>query len=94
MRVGLATSSVFARILRAASSWPSTPRWRRPPWTLVCLLLVTIGALVRPAEAAERTDWFHEARWGVVTYDVPIQKSGLIPQAFVEQLRAIGQGSR
>jgi len=28
---------------------------------------------------------------GVVTYDVPIQKSGLIPQPFVEQLRAIGK---
>jgi acetyl esterase/lipase len=28
---------------------------------------------------------------GVVTFDVPIQKSGLIPQPFVEQLRAIGQ---
>ena len=27
---------------------------------------------------------------GVVTYDVPIQKSGLIPQPFVGQLRAIG----
>jgi len=27
---------------------------------------------------------------GVVTYDVPIQKTGLIPQPFVEQLRAIG----
>jgi hypothetical protein len=31
---------------------------------------------------------------GVVTYDVPIQGSGLIPQPFVEQLRAIGQGVR
>jgi len=28
---------------------------------------------------------------GVVTFDVPIQKSGLIPQPFVEQLRAIGR---
>ena len=27
---------------------------------------------------------------GVITYDVPIQKSGLIPEPFVEQLRAIG----
>lgn len=27
---------------------------------------------------------------GVVTFDVPIEKSGLIPQPFVEQLRAIG----
>lgn len=27
---------------------------------------------------------------GVVTYDVPIQRSGLIPEPFVEQLRAIG----
>ena len=28
---------------------------------------------------------------GVVTYDVPIQKNGLIPEPFVEQLRAIGR---
>jgi hypothetical protein len=28
---------------------------------------------------------------GVITYDVPIQKSGSIPPPFVEQLRAIGQ---
>ena len=28
---------------------------------------------------------------GVVTYDVPIQISGLIPEAFVEQLRALGR---
>jgi hypothetical protein len=27
---------------------------------------------------------------GVVTYDVPIQRSGLIPQPFIEQLRTIG----
>jgi alpha-L-fucosidase len=31
---------------------------------------------------------------GVVTYDVPIQKTGLIPQPFVEQLRAIGTAMR
>lgn len=30
-------------------------------------------------------------RQGVVTWDVPIQKSGLIPQPFVDQLRAIGK---
>jgi len=29
------------------------------------------------------------AKGGVVTYDVPIQKSGLIPRPFVEQLRAV-----
>lgn len=29
---------------------------------------------------------------GVVTYDVPISKSGRIPAPFVEQLRAIGRG--
>lgn len=28
---------------------------------------------------------------GVVTYDVPIQKNGLIPQPFIAQLRAIGE---
>ncbi len=31
---------------------------------------------------------------GVVTFDVPIQKSGLISQPFVEQLREIGQSFR
>jgi hypothetical protein len=31
---------------------------------------------------------------GVITYDVPIQKNGLIPQPFVEQLRAIGHAMR
>jgi len=34
----------------------------------MCLLLVTVGALVKPTEAAERTDWFHRARWGVMTH--------------------------
>lgn len=29
-------------------------------------------------------------RGGVATYDVPIQKGGMIPQPFVDQLRAIG----
>ena len=33
------------------------------------------------------------AKGGVVTYDVPIQKSGLIPQPFAKQLRAIGQAT-
>ncbi len=28
---------------------------------------------------------------GVITYDVPIQRSGLIPEPFVQQLRAVGQ---
>lgn len=31
---------------------------------------------------------------GVVTFDVPIQRSGLIPDPFVAQLRAIGQAMR
>jgi hypothetical protein len=31
---------------------------------------------------------------GVITFDVPIQKTGLIPQPFVEQLRAIGQAMK
>ena len=31
---------------------------------------------------------------GVVTYDVPIRPSGLIPQPFVEQLREIGRAIR
>ena len=30
----------------------------------------------------------------VVTFDVPIQKSGLIPQPFIEQLRAIGRAMK
>jgi hypothetical protein len=32
------------------------------------------------------------AKRAAITFDVPIQKSGLIPQPFVDQLRAIGQG--
>ncbi len=31
---------------------------------------------------------------GVITYDVPIQESGLIPQPFVEQLQAVGQAMK
>jgi alpha-L-fucosidase len=31
---------------------------------------------------------------GVVTYDVPIQKSGFIPEPFVKQLRAVGRSMR
>lgn len=31
------------------------------------------------------------AKGGVITWDVPIQKTGLIPETFVSQLRAIGQ---
>jgi hypothetical protein len=30
------------------------------------------------------------AKGGAITFDVPIQRSGLIPTSFVEQLRAIG----
>jgi hypothetical protein len=28
---------------------------------------------------------------GAITYDVPIQKNGLIPRPFVDQLRAVGR---
>jgi hypothetical protein len=31
---------------------------------------------------------------GVITFDVPIQTSGRIPQPFIEQLRAIGRSIR
>jgi len=31
------------------------------------------------------------AKGGVITWDVPIQKSGLIPEPFVAQLRSIGR---
>jgi hypothetical protein len=31
------------------------------------------------------------ARGGAITFDVPIQKDGVIPQAFVDQLRAVGR---
>ena len=34
------------------------------------------------------------AKGGVVTFDVPIQKIGLIPAPFVEQLRAVGQAMK
>ena len=32
------------------------------------------------------------AKGGVVTFDVPIGADGLIPQPFVDQLKAVGQG--
>ena len=34
------------------------------------------------------------AKGGVITWDVPIQKSGLIPEPFVAQLRSIGRARR
>jgi hypothetical protein len=34
------------------------------------------------------------AKGGVLTYDVPIQKSGLIPQPFVAQLRNVGRAQQ
>jgi len=52
--------------------------------------------------AGDRPEWpddkiidFSRQLWekgGVITYDVPIQKDGLIPQPFLDQLRAIGRG--
>jgi hypothetical protein len=36
---------------------------------------------------------FVTAHDGAITWDVPIEPSGLIPQAFVEQLQAIGEAS-
>lgn len=98
------------------------------------ILFQAVGAVVllttlQFAWGAEPTDWFREARWGVMThylgapsssnggaeltaeqivtytrsatdkggviaYDVPIQKSGLIPHPFVEQLRVVGQAMK
>ncbi len=40
----------------------------RKCFRLVGSLLMAVGGLVRPIEAAERTDWFHEAGWGVMTH--------------------------
>ncbi len=68
MKLELDASAVLASHVLAVSSSPSASRWRRFPLAFVCLLLVTIGALVRPTEAGERTGWFHEARWGVMTH--------------------------
>ena len=34
------------------------------------------------------------SKGGVVTWDVPIQKDGLIPDAFIEQLRVIGESMK
>ena len=68
MKTPLNARAVSARIRLAVSTSPSSSRWRSSPGTLACLLLVAIGALVRPTEAAERSDWFHEARWGVMTH--------------------------
>jgi alpha-L-fucosidase len=47
-----------------------------------------------PDDAIIATTRHLAAKGGVVTFDVPIQKSGLIPAPFVEQLRAIGQAMR
>ncbi len=40
---------------------------RRLCWCLVCLPFVAGTALAPPA-VAEKTDWFHQARWGVMTH--------------------------
>jgi hypothetical protein len=48
----------------------------------------------RPAESDEKVIGYTRSvvdKGGAITFDVPIQKSGLIPQPFVDQLRAIGQ---
>ena len=52
----------------------------------------------------ERPQWTDEkviectrqllGKGGTLTYDVPIQKSGLIPQPFIDQLRAIGRAMK
>jgi hypothetical protein len=52
----------------------------------------------------ERPQWSDEkvvaltrqltAKGGVITFDVPIQKTGLIPASFIEQLQAIGKGMK
>jgi len=52
----------------------------------------------------ERPQWLDEKvvgvtkqiieKGGVITYDVPIQKSGLIPQPFVAQLQAVGRAMK
>jgi len=68
MKTKLDVFAVLAGVLLAVSRCPSTSRRRRFSWTFMCLLLVTVGALVKPTEAAERTDWFHRARWGVMTH--------------------------
>jgi hypothetical protein len=34
------------------------------------------------------------AKGGVITFDVPIQKTGLVPASFIEQLQAIGKGMK
>lgn len=47
----------------------------------------------RPAQTDEQVSaWTRQlrAKGGAVTFDVPIQRSGLIPTPFVDQLRAIG----
>ncbi|MHB0959076.1 MAG: alpha-L-fucosidase [Pirellulaceae bacterium] len=47
----------------------------------------------RPRETDEKIVSYTRdlaAKGGVITYDVPIGKNGLIPQTFVDQLRAVG----
>lgn len=44
-------------------------------------------------DAGQVVKWTREimSKGGVVTWDVPIQANGLIPQVFVDQLKALGQ---
>ena len=44
-----------------------------------------------PAELAAGYSRYIISKGGVITWDVPILQNGLIPQAFVEQLRQIGE---
>ena len=54
-----------------------------------------MNASGRTADGWKRadTDWFRDCRWGVVTWDVPIEKDGRIPEAFLGQLRAVGEAT-
>ena len=45
-----------------------------------------------PAELVAGYTRHVTSKGGVVTWDVPIRPDGLIPEAFLEQLRAIGEG--
>ncbi len=45
-------------------SWLQRRLW----WCLVCLPFVAGAALTPPTAVAERADWFHQARWGVMTH--------------------------
>lgn len=65
----------------------------KAPIDAVAVVNLDAPVLSRPRFVAAHTRSLAD-NGGVITYDVPKQKSGLIPQAFVQQLQAIGQAMK